>query len=156
MSIYLTSQKIKKDWTDYNGHMNVAYYVLIFDVYGAEMLMEKFDMGESAAKKDKKSTMVVQSHITYDHELMEGEEVDINLIYFNHDKKRLIYKLEMVHKEKKFLASTIEVLSLHVDLKERKVCEFNKQRLDLMNDFINKNNINFKFDQLVFKDKLKN
>ena len=156
MSIYLTSQKIKKDWTDYNGHMNVAYYVLIFDVYGAEMLMEKFDMGESAAKKDKKSTMVVQSHITYDHELMEGEEVDINLIYFNHDKKRLIYKLEMVHKEKKFLASTIEVLSLHVDLKERKVCEFNKQRLDLMNDFINKNNIKFKFDQLVFKDKLKN
>ncbi len=156
MSIYLTSKKIIKDWTDYNGHMNVAYYVLIFDVYGAEMLMEKFDMGESAAKKDKKSTMVVQSHITYDHELMEGEEVDINLIYFNHDKKRLIYKLEMVHKEKKFLASTIEVLSLHVDLKERKVCEFNKQRLDLMNDFINKNNINFKFDQLVFKDKLKN
>ena len=156
MSIYLTSKKIIKDWTDYNGHMNVAYYVLIFDVYGAEMLMEKFDMGESAAKKDKKSTMVVQSHITYDHELMEGEEVDINLIYFNHDKKRLIYKLEMIHKEKKFLASTIEVLSLHVDLKERKVCEFNKQRLDLMNDFINKNNINFKFDQLVFKDKLKN
>ena len=156
MSIYLTSKKIIKDWTDYNGHMNVAYYVLIFDVYGAEMLMEKFDMGESAAKKDKKSTMVVQSHITYDHELMEGEEVDINLIYFNHDKKRLIYKLEMVHKEKKFLASTIEVLSLHVDLKERKVCEFNKQRLDLMNDFINKNNINFKFDQLAFKDKLKN
>ena len=156
MSIYLTSKKIIKDWTDYNGHMNVAYYVLIFDVYGAEMLMEKFDMGESAAKKDKKSTMVVQSHITYDHELMEGEEVDINLIYFNHDKKRLIYKLEMVHKEKKFLASTIEVLSLHVDLKERKVCEFNKQRLDLMNDFINKNNIKFKFDQLVFKDKLKN
>ena len=156
MSIYLTSKKIIKDWTDYNGHMNVAYYVLIFDVYGAEMLMEKFDMGESAAKKDKKSTMVVQSHITYDHELMEGEEVDINLIYFNHDKKRLIYKLEMIHKEKKFLASTIEVLSLHVDLKERKVCEFNKQRLDLMNDFINKNNINFKFDQLAFKDKLKN
>ena len=50
MSIYLTSQKIIKDWTDYNGHMNVAYYVLIFDVYGAEILMEKFNMGESAAK----------------------------------------------------------------------------------------------------------
>ena len=127
MSIYLTSQKIKKDWTDYNGHMNVAYYVLIFDVYGAEMLMEKFEMGETAAKKDKKSTMVVQSHITYDHEIMEGEEVDINLTYFNHDKKRLIYKLEMIHKEKKFLASTIEVLSLHVDLSQRKVCEFDQK-----------------------------
>ena len=155
MSFYLTSQKIIKEWTDYNGHMHVAYYVLIFDVYGAEMLMEKFKMGESSAKNDKKSTMVVQSHITYDHELLEGEEVDINLTFFDHDKKRLIYKLEMIHKEKKFLASTIEVLSLHVDLAERKVCDFNKERLDLMNDFIAKYKDNFRLDQLVFKNKLK-
>ena len=155
MSFYLTSQKIIKEWTDYNGHMNVAYYVLIFDVYGDEMLMEKFKMGESSAKNDKKSTMVVQSHITYDHELLEGEEVDINLTFFDHDKKRLIYKLEMIHKEKKFLASTIEVLSLHVDLAERKVCDFNKERLDLMNDFIAKYKDNFRLDQLVFKNKLK-
>ena len=155
MAIHLNSKKIIKDWTDYNGHMNVAYYVLIFDVYGAEILMEKFNMGESAAKNEKKSTMVVQSHITYDHELLEGEEVDINLTFFDHDKKRLIYKLEMIHKEKKFLASTIEVLSLHVDLKERKVCEFDNDRSNLMNDFINKNKEKFKSDSIVFKDKIK-
>tara|TARA_B100001540_G_scaffold305965_1_gene317540 strand:- start:739 stop:1149 length:411 start_codon:yes stop_codon:yes gene_type:complete len=135
--------------------MNVAYYVLIFDVYGAEMLMEKFKMGESSAKNEKKSTMVVQSHITYNNELLEGEEVDINLTFFDHDKKRLIYKLEMIHKEKKFLASTIEVLSLHVDLAERKVCDFNKERLDLMNEFISKNKDNFQSDQIIFKNKLK-
>ena len=66
MSIYLTSQKIIKDWTDYNGHMNVAYYVLIFDVYGAEMLMEKFKMGESAAKMKKKAQWLYNhtSHMT--------------------------------------------------------------------------------------------
>jgi acyl-CoA thioester hydrolase len=155
MSFYLTSQKIIKEWTDYNGHMNVAYYVLIFDVYGAEMLMEEFKMGESSAKNEKKSTMVVQSHITYNNELLEGEEVDINLTFFDHDKKRLIYKLEMIHKEKKFLASTIEVLSLHVDLAERKVCDFNKERLDLMNEFISKNKDNFQSDQIIFKNKLK-
>ena len=156
MSIYLTSQKIKKDWTDYNGHMNVAYYVLIFDVYGAEMLMEKFEMGETAAKKDKKSTMVVQSHITYDHEIMEGEEVDINLTYFNYDKKRLIYKLEMIHKEKKFLASTIEVLSLHVDLSQRKVCEFDQKRSNLMRDFIVENKTKFNPNNLILINKIKN
>ena len=155
MSIYLKTGRVKSEWTDYNGHMNVAYYVLIFDVYGAEMLMEKFKMGESSAKNDKKSTMVVQSHITYDHELLEGEEVDINLTFFDHDKKRLIYKLEMIHKEKKFLASTIEVLSLHVDLKERKVCEFDNDRSNLMNDFINKNKEKFKSDSIVFRDKIK-
>ena len=46
MSVFLTKQKIKKEWTDYNGHMNVAYYVLIFDQYGSEELMTLFKMGE--------------------------------------------------------------------------------------------------------------
>ena len=123
MSIYLTSQKILKEWTDYNNHMNVAYYVLIFDLFGAEKLMTLFNMGEASAKNTKKSTMVVESHITYNQEVKEGDEVDINLLYLDHDKKRLQYKLEMIHKEKKYLASTIEILSLYVDLGERKVSE---------------------------------
>ena len=54
MTLYLTSKKIIKEWTDYNGHMNVAYYVLIFDIFGAEILMNKFQMGEESAKTTKK------------------------------------------------------------------------------------------------------
>ena len=50
MSIFLSKQKVIKDWVDYNGHMNVAYYVLIFDVYGGEILMSGFNMGEESAK----------------------------------------------------------------------------------------------------------
>ena len=53
MSLYLNSKKIIKEWTDYNGHMNVAYYVLIFDLFGAEILMDKFKMGEESAQKTK-------------------------------------------------------------------------------------------------------
>ena len=121
MAVYLTTKKIIKDWTDYNGHMNVAYYVLIFDQYGSEVLLTRFDMGEHSAKTTKKSTMVVESHITYNQEVKAGEEVDVNLIYCDHDKKRILYKLEMIHKEKKFLAATLEALSLYVDLGQRKV-----------------------------------
>ena len=55
MSIFLTKQKIIKDWTDYNGHMNVAYYVLIFDQFGSEVLLTNFNMGEHSAKTTKKS-----------------------------------------------------------------------------------------------------
>ena len=82
MSILLTKQKIKKEWTDYNGHMNVAYYVLIFDQYGSEELMTLFKMGEESAKNTKKSTMVVESHITYNQEVQEGDEVEVNLIFY--------------------------------------------------------------------------
>ena len=155
MSILLNTQKIIKDWTDYNNHMNVAYYVLIFDLYGAETLMTKFKMGENSAKTTKKSTMVVESHITYNQEVNEGDEVNINLIYFAHDKKRLQYKFEMVHKERKYLASTIEFLSLYVDLKERKVTEFEDEKIKIMNDFILKNEINFNDEDLKFSNKLK-
>ena len=69
-------------------------------------------MGEYSAKTTKKSTMVVESHITYDQEVKEGDEVDINLIYCDHDKKRIQYKLEMIHSEKKYLAATLEALKL--------------------------------------------
>jgi acyl-CoA thioester hydrolase len=155
MSILLNTQKIIKDWTDYNNHMNVAYYVLIFDLYGAETLLTKFKIGENSAKTKKKSTMVVESHITYNQEVNEGDEVNINLIYFDHDKKRLQYKFEMVHNEKKYLASTIEFLSLYVDLKERKVTEFEDEKIKIMNDFILKNEINFNDEDLKFSNKLK-
>ena len=155
MSVHLTSQKIIKDWTDYNNHMNVAYYVLIFDIYGAEVLMNKFKMGEHSAKTTKKSTMVVESHITYNQEVNEGDEVDINLTYFDHDKKRLLYKMEMIHKEKKYLASTIEILALYVDLDQRKVAEFENEKIKIMDDYIKENKNNFRSEELKFSTKLK-
>ena len=155
MTLYLNSKKIIKDWTDYNGHMNVAYYVLIFDLFGAEVLMNRFHMGEESAKTSKKSTMVVESHITYNQEVKEGDEVEVNLLFFDHDKKRLQYKLEMIHKEKKFLVSTIETLSLYVDLNQRKVAEFEDEKVKMMDQYIQENSSNFKSENLKFSGKLK-
>ena len=155
MSVYLSSQKIIKDWIDYNNHMNVSYYLLIFDKYGADTLNNIFKMGEHSAKTTGKSTMIVESNITYNQELKVDDEVDVNLIYFDHDKKRLQYKMEMIHKEKKFLASTIEILALYVDLNERKVSEFEDEKVKLMDDFINKNKSKFNYENLKFSSKLK-
>ena len=155
MTIKLNSKKIIKDWTDYNGHMNVAYYVLIFDIFGAEKLMTDFKMGEHSAKTTNKSTMVVESHITYNQEVKEGDEVDVNLIYFDHDKKRLQYKMEMIHKEKKYLASTMEILALYVDLKERKIATFEDEKNDIMNKYIDANKADFNNKDLKFSSKLK-
>ena len=155
MSFLLTTKKIINDWTDYNNHMNVAYYVLIFDIYGAEKLMTQFKMGEHSAKTTNKSTMVVESHITYNKEVKLDDEVNLNLVYFDHDKKRLLYKLEMIHKQKGYLVSTMEILSLYVDLKERKVSEFEGEKIQIMDDYIKKNSSNFKNENLIFKQKLK-
>ena len=155
MSVYLSSQKIISDWIDYNNHLNVSYYLLIFDKYGADVLNEIFKMGEHSAKTTGKSTMIVESHITYNKELQLNDEVDINCVYFDHDKKRLQYKMEMMHKDKKYLASTIEILALYVDLNERKVTEFEDEKVKIMDNFINKNKSKFNNENLKFSSKLK-
>ena len=154
MSVHIADQIIKKEWTDYNNHMNMAYYVLVFDQIW-EIILEKFKMGEQSAKTTKMSTMVVETHTTYNNEVKEGDEVEINLTFFDHDKKRLHFKMEMIEKSSKKLSATLEMLSLYIDLNKRKVAEFEEEKVKLMNDFINLNKSNFKNDDLVITGKLK-
>ena len=154
MSFHIANQKIKKEWTDYNNHMNMAYYVLIFDEVW-EIILEKFKMGENSAQTEKKSTMVVETHTTYNNEVKEGDEVIINLTFFDYDKKRLHFKMEMIEKSSKKLAATIEMLSLYVDLKMRKVAEFEEEKIKIMDEFIKLNSSKFIYENLVFKGELK-
>ena len=154
MKILLSSGKVKKEWTDYNGHMNLAFYILVFDK-GAEEILSKFKMGEQSAKTTKKSTMAVESHTTYINEVKENQEVNVYLSYFDHDKKRLHYKLEMYEKSKNILSSTTEVLSLYIDLNIRKVAEFENEKVVIMDQFTKENKSKFKFDNLLFSNKLK-
>ena len=154
MSIHIANQIIKEEWTDYNNHMNMAYYVMVFDQIWENML-EKFTMGENSAKTNKRSTMVVETHTTYNNEVKQGEEVEINVTFFDHDKKRLHFKLEMIETSSKKLSATLESLSLYIDLDKRKVTEFEDQKVKLMDRFIEENKSNFKNDNLVIIGKLK-
>ena len=154
MSVHVTNKVIKKEWTDYNEHLNMAYYVLIFDI-AWEVILEKFNMGEHSAKTTKMSTMVVETHTTYNKEVKQGDEVEIVLTYFDHDKKRLHFRLEMYEKKTKTLASTIEMLSLYIDLSKRKVAEFDEERTKIMDSFIENNKSKFIKDNLVIVGKLK-
>ena len=155
MSVHIANQIIKKEWTDYNNHMNMAYYVLVFDQVWENML-EKFKMGENSAKTKNMSTMVVETYTTYNSEVKEGDEVEINLTFFDHDKKRLHFKMEMIEKSSQKLSATLEMLSLYIDLNKRKVSEFEEEKLKIMDNFINLNKTNFNKGSLVITGKLKN
>ena len=150
----LKTEKVIKDWTDYNGHLNVAFYVHIFDI-AADVMLDNFKMGGESAKKDKKTTFVAEMHTIYKQEVRLGEEVETHLTYVDHDKKRIHYRLSMFHKEKKYLEATNEVLSLYVDLEKRKVSEFDPDRIILMDDFMKKNLPKFNSEKLFFSNKLK-
>ena len=154
MSVYLKSEKIIKEWVDYNNHLNMAYYILIFD-QACEVLLEKFKMGAESAKIEKKSTMVVETNTKYISEVKEGNEVDTMLTFFDHDKKRLHLKLEIIEKKTKKVSASIEWLSLYVNLETRKVTEFENEKIMIMNNFIEKNKNDFNYEDLKFSSKLK-
>ena len=150
----LKSFSVKQEWVDYNDHMNMAYYVLIFD-QALELALEKFKMGESAAKDLNRSTMVVETNTKYLREVKQGEEIDIHMTYFDHDKKRLHIKMEMIKKSEKKISANIEWIALYIDLSHRKVTDFEEDKLKLMDRFIEDNKTNFSSSGLLFSSKLK-
>ena len=150
----LKTEKVIKEYTDYNNHLNVAYYVRIFDI-AADIMLDNFKMGGESAKKDKKTTFVAEMYTVYNQEVRLGEEVETHVTYIDHDKKRIHYRLSMFHREKKYLAATNEVLSLYVDLNQRKVIEFDPDRVIILDDFIKKNSSKFNSEKLIFSNKLK-
>ena len=134
--------------------MNMAYYVLIID-RAWEVALAKFKMGANAAKNEKRSTMVVETNTKYLNEVKVGEEVDVNLTYFDHDKKRLHIKMEMIGKNSNKISASMEWISLYIDLNKRKVTEFEDEKIKLMDDFIRENKSNFSSEGLLFSSKLK-
>ena len=91
----------------------------------------------------------------FEIEVKENDEVDVYCTFFDHDKKRLHLKCEMYEKKSKKLAATIESLSLYIDLDKRKVTEFEQDKIQIMDDFINKNKVSFNSENLMFSVKLK-
>ena len=154
VSIFLKTGKVNPEWTDYNGHMNLAYYIHLFDV-GWEVILERLDIGEKSAKNQKKTTFAVESHTTYDQEVRSGDELDINLLFLDNDNKRLIYKLEMINKKDQYIAATTEVCSLYIDLENRKVVNFETHKKKNIKNFIDHNYKNFNPGELRLIKKLK-
>ena len=154
MSIYLRTEPIISDWTDYNGHMNLAFYIHLFD-QGWDVLLDKFQMGGDSAKMEKRSTFAVESHTKYIKEVRQGDEVDINLLFLDHDLKRMIYQLEIYSKTGNYRAATTEVCSLYVNLETRRVTEVEPYKLELMDRFITENKSNYEPIEFYLLDKLK-
>ena len=154
MTIYLRTEKIISDWTDYNGHMNLAFYIHLFD-QGWDVLLDKFEMGGESAKTEKRSTFAVESHTKYIQEVNEGDEVDINLLFLDRDVKRMVYQLEIFNKNGNYRAATTEVCSLYVNLDTRRVTEIEPHKQKLMDLFINENKEKYSPIDFHLIDKLK-
>lgn len=112
--------QVLPEWIDVNGHMNVAYYVLAFDL-GVDALWAEFGITAEHIQSNNSSTFAVESHITYRRELKEAEPYLVTAQILAFDEKRIHQFQRMYHAEEGFLAATAEWMNLHVDLSTRRV-----------------------------------
>jgi acyl-CoA thioester hydrolase len=123
--------EVRQDWIDYNGHMNVAYYVLAFD-YGTEAFWEYLGIGEDYLKRTGNSTFALESHVTYQGEVRLGDPLRITSQLLGFDAKRIHFFHRMFHGGKGYLAATLECVSVHVSLDNRRAAPFPDDRIALL------------------------
>ncbi len=122
---------ILPEWADYNGHLNVAWFVYIFDK-GTDAFYPLIGLGQPYRDRTGNSTFAVETHITYGREGNVGEDVDVTTQLLGYDDKRIHYFHIMRHAEKGYQMATLEQLALHVDLGKRKVRPMPEEALRLL------------------------
>ena len=110
---------VRPEWIDYNGHMNVAFYVKAFDEALDEVYLLLGLDGE-AALQTRISTFTAEMHITYQREVREGDRLRITSQLVDFDAKRMHFIQCMYHAEEGYLAATDEWLIMCVDLDRRR------------------------------------
>jgi acyl-CoA thioester hydrolase len=122
---------IRPEWIDYNGHMNVAYYVLVFD-YATDALWDYLGIGQDYLRRTNNSTFTLESHVTYQGEVRLGDEVRVTSRLLGVDAKRLHFMHHMFHVDKDYLAATLESVTLHVSLETRRAAPFPPDRQEFL------------------------
>jgi acyl-CoA thioester hydrolase len=111
------------EWIDGNGHMNLAYYVVLFD-YGTDAIFDALGFGDAYRRASGCGPFAVESHTLYEQELLVGERVRISTLVLGADAKRLHLAHEMRRLPDGARAAMQEVMYLHVDLTKRRVAPF--------------------------------
>ena len=119
--IVITEATVQPEWLDYNDHMNVAYYIAVFDT-GIDDLKAVYGITGTYIEVQKRSTVALEAHITYQNEASIGEKLRVETRIIDFDAKRTHLYQEM-YRDATLLA-TQETLSISFDLNARKSCEF--------------------------------
>jgi acyl-CoA thioester hydrolase len=115
--------RVEPAWIDYNGHLNVAYYNVLFD-RAVDEIYEPLGLGPDYLEQQQHSTMVVESHVRYLRELRLDDPVRITVQLLGYDAKRIHLFEEMRHATQGWLSATCETMTLHVDMTAKKTAPF--------------------------------
>ena len=115
--------RVEPSWIDYNGHLNMAYYNVLFDRCVDEAY-ELLGIGADYLSKQGHSTFTAEAHLRYLRELQEGEPVRVTFQLLGYDSKRIHYFQQLFHATEGWMSATSENMTLHVDMTAKKVAPF--------------------------------
>ena len=115
--------QIEPQWIDYNGHLNMAYYNVMFD-RAIDQLWLQLGIGPGYMKERNGSTFTAECHVRYLREIHLGDPVRIAVWLIAADEKRLHTFEELRHADEGWISATSENMSVHIDMTRRKVAPF--------------------------------
>jgi acyl-CoA thioester hydrolase len=111
------------EWVDWNGHMNVAFYVAAFD-QASGAFMRNMGLGRPYVDGKHGMTFVLETHVTYDREMRGGAPMRFTTQLLERDAKRVHLFHEMYHAEQGYLAATNETIVINIDFASRRSAPF--------------------------------
>jgi acyl-CoA thioester hydrolase len=115
--------QIEPQWIDYNGHLNMAYYNVMFD-RAIDELWLKLGIGPGYMKERNGSTFTAECHVRYLREIHLGDPVQVSILLLAADEKRLHTFEELRHATEGWLSATSENMTIHIDMTARKTAPF--------------------------------
>ena len=115
--------RVEPQWIDYNGHLNMAYYNVLFD-RAVDEVYELLGIGAEYLKNHRHSTFTAEVHVRYVRELQEGDPVRVTFQLLDFDSKRFHYFEQLFHATEGWVSATSENMTLHVDMTAKKVAPF--------------------------------
>ena len=115
--------RVERGWIDYNGHLNMAYYNVLFD----RAVDEAFTLvgcGPDYVKTRQHSCFTAEVHVRYLRELRADDPVRVTFQLLDYDSKRLHYFEQLFHASEGWVSATSENMALHVDLDSKKTAGF--------------------------------
>jgi acyl-CoA thioester hydrolase len=118
--------RVEPQWIDYNGHLNMAYYNVLFD-RAVDETYELIGVGADYVAQRRQSVFTAEVHVRYLRELHADDPVRVTFQLLDYDAKRMHYFEQLFHAEEGWVSATSENLSLHVDLASKKTAAFPRQ-----------------------------
>jgi acyl-CoA thioester hydrolase len=115
--------QIEPQWIDYNGHLNMANYNVMFD-RAIDELWLKIGIGPGYMKERKGSTFTAECHVRYLREIHLGDPAQVSILLVAADEKRLHTFEELRHATEGWLSATSENMTIHIDMAARKTAPF--------------------------------